>query len=227
MEILFEDHQIIAVNKPAGVSTIPSQTYGKEITLVGMAEKMCGQKLFVVHRLDKDTSGVVVFAKTKEAHRDLNMQFDQRKVIKKYLAVVEGSAGFDEKTINIPISKGTKNSIKVRLARTGIEAITELKTVKRGKEISILEVSPITGRRHQIRLHLKAIGHPLLIDPVYGNPGPVGSLKRMPLHAASITFAHPATQEQMTIKAPLFDDMKDLINAHPLPPRPQPQDPLL
>ncbi len=213
IDILFDDDSILAVNKPAGLSTIPNDKTPREESIVGMLEERFEINLFVVHRLDKGTSGVLLFAKTKEAHRDLNMQFEARKVSKKYLAIVEGVPKFDEKEINIPISRSKIGSKKVALASKGFEAITKIKVIERFKEYSLLEIIPVTGKRHQIRLHLKAAGHPLAVDPLYGRAEAIKIkgkviLDRMPLHAAEIGFVHPETKETVLIKAELAEDMR-------------------
>lgn len=215
-EILFEDSSIIAVNKPAGVTTIPGNNMPRKESLVGMVEETCGHKLFVVHRLDRETSGAVVFAKTPEAHKALNMQFDRKEVGKAYIALVEGVCDFNEKEINIPVSRSRSGSRKPSLASKGLEAITRVKVIKIYAKHTLLEVNPLTGKRHQIRLHLKAIGHPLAFDRLYGRKEPLTVsditgdtadrqtfLSRMPLHAKSIEFMHPVTGRKIKIEAPL------------------------
>ncbi len=217
MNILYQDDHIIAINKPSGMSTIPNDKTTRELCLVGLAEKETGQKLFVVHRLDKDTSGVVVFAKTAQAHRDLSMQFEHKKVLKKYMAIVAGAVDFTKQEINIPISKSKKNSRKVALSSKGLETITDVRLLKKYEGYSVLDIYPRTGRRHQIRLHLKAIKYPLAIDALYGRPDSITvngvTLSRMPLHASKITFSHPDTKNEITIEAPLPSDMSEFISA--------------
>ena len=209
--ILYEDGLIIAVDKPSGVTTIPDAITPREASLVGMAEKHCGHKLFVVHRIDKETSGVVLFAKTKEAHRDLNIQFEKRKIIKEYYAVVKGVPDFKVKEVRIPISKSKVGSKKVALSKVGLDARTILKVKKQYKDHALLDVQPITGKRHQIRLHLKAIGFPLAIDPLYGDHGPVNGLKRLSLHARAISFFHPATHRIVKVRSELPEDISSFL----------------
>lgn len=223
LKVLYEDDFIIAVNKPSGITTIPGNDQPRSQSLAGEIEEYCGRKIFVVHRLDRETSGVIIFAKTPEAHRNINLQFDQRKVEKHYIALVEGKCIFDEKEINIPLSKSKSRSKKPALASKGIEAITRIKVFKRFANYTLLEVIPVTGRRHQIRLHLKAIGHPLAYDRLYGNKesltmdtvtGRQGDenivLDRMPLHSKSISFMHPDTGKMIAIVAGLLEDMAAL-----------------
>ncbi|MCX5749937.1 MAG: RluA family pseudouridine synthase [Candidatus Saganbacteria bacterium] len=216
--ILYEDEQIIAVDKPPRVSTIPNTSTPREESLVGMLEERFERKFFVVHRLDKDTSGVIVFALDPATHRDLNIQFEQQKVEKKYIGIVEGKTDFVEKKISIPISKSKIGSKKVALSSKGFEAITIVKTLKNLKGYSIVEIRPVTGKRHQIRLHLKAIGHPLAIDELYGRKEPIiinGKivLDRMPLHASEISFVHPGRQEKITISSEIPQDMNGFISS--------------
>lgn len=219
LQVLYEDNFIIAVNKPSGITTIPGNDQPREKSLVGMIEKYAGQKIFVVHRLDRETSGVIVFAKTPQAHKNLNLQFDRQEVVKRYAAMVEGVCGFEEKEINIPVSKSKSRSRKPALSSKGLEAITRLKVLKRYDKYSLLEVVPVTGKRHQIRLHLKAIGHPLAFDRLYGRKDPLPLseisgdpddgifLARMPLHAKRISFLHPETGAEISIEAPLPEEL--------------------
>lgn len=224
INILYEDGSLIAVNKPPGMTTIPGNAQERSQSLAGAVEKHTGQKIFVVHRLDRETSGVVVFAKTAEAHRKMNIQFDNKEIGKHYLALVEGACCFEEKEINIPVSKSRSRSRKPALSSKGLEAITRVKVLKRSGGYSLIEVFPVTGKRHQIRLHLKAIGHPLAFDRLYGRKDPVpveditgdpedsgAELARMPLHAKSIEFMHPATGQKIKIEAGVPEDLKGIF----------------
>lgn len=216
--VLYDDENILAVNKPAGVSIIPNMSTPREDSLVGLLEDRFEHKMFVVHRLDKDTSGVIIFAKDPGTHRALNMQFENREVKKKYIGIVEGRVEWDEKTISIPVSKSKIGSRKVALSSKGFEAVTIVKTLKRSKDFSLVEIEPVTGKRHQIRLHLKAIGHPLAVDPLYGRKEPVringkAFVERLPLHALSIKFFHPEKNEKLLINADIPEDMKSFIGA--------------
>lgn len=219
LQILHEDDSIVVVNKPSGLPTIPANNMPRRESLAGEIEELIGKKIFIVHRLDRETSGAVIFAKTPEAHKDLNMQFEQRKVMKYYLALVEGQCDFAEKEINIPLSKSKSKSGKPALASKGLEAVTRVKTLRNFESHALLEVMPLTGRRHQIRLHLKAVGHPLAFDRLYGrkehfplslvtrNPKDQAvAVCRLPLHAYRISFAHPGTQQKLDVTAPLPED---------------------
>lgn len=217
LKILFDDPFIIAVDKPSGISTIPNDSTDRENSLVGMVEKHCGKKIFVVHRLDKETSGIVVFAKDPDTHRFLNIEFDNRRVKKKYIGIVVGRVEFENKEISIPISKSKIHSKRVSLSSKGIEAVTIVKTLKKFKDYSVLEINPVTGRRHQIRLHLKAIGHTLAVDPLYGRKEPIVEgnnivLNRLPLHAKEISFIHPNSKERITIESSLPEDMRRFVD---------------
>ncbi len=213
MQIIFEDDNIIAVNKPPGVSTIPNTKTSYEESLAGMVEEHCQLKIYVVHRLDKDTSGIVLFAKNADAHRNLSMQFEERKVTKKYLGIVKGKPGFENTEVNIPISRSKIRSKKVALSSHGIPAHTKIINLGGNELYSVFAIEPVTGRRHQIRLHLKAIGHPLAIDLLYGNIEHIALkdgtfLERSPLHAMELNFCHPVDSRPVSMKAPLFEDMR-------------------
>jgi len=215
--ILYDDDHIIAADKPVGISTIPNTKTPREESLVGILEDRFDRKMFTVHRLDKDTSGIILFAKDPETHRALNIQFENREISKKYIGIVEGRVEWDEKKISIPVSKSKIGSRKVALSSKGFEAITKVRMLKRSKDFSLVEIEPVTGKRHQIRLHLKATGHPLAIDPLYGRKEPIimngqTVLDRMPLHAGEITFVHPAKGEKMTIISEIPSDLSSFIS---------------
>ncbi len=221
LEIIYQDKDIVIVNKPAGVLVIPDQHTNENKTLVGMLKKQIGQKIWVVHRIDRDTTGVLIFAKNPEAHRNVSMQFENSKVKKKYLALLSGVLEEDKGTINKPILVSGRD---VSIDASGKESITDYNVLKNFKSYTFVEASPRTGRRHQIRIHFWSIGHPLTIDSDYGVSDPIylSSLKRnykekdgvlekplidrLTLHASSLTFALPSTNEQKTFEAPLPKD---------------------
>lgn len=159
-------------------------------TLREEAERHTGAPVFVVHRLDREASGVLVFAKDAETHRQLNAAFEHREVGKTYLAVVQGDLEHD-RTINRPLKEF--GSGRMGVAKRGRPAVTALRVLHRGGSTTLLEASPRTGKRHQIRVHLYSIGHPIMGDPLYGSPLPVGGLKRLMLHATALAFDVPAT----------------------------------
>jgi RluA family pseudouridine synthase len=200
--ILHEDSRIITVNKPAGQAVIPGRSIDPETVLVRAVERHCGSKIFVVHRLDKETSGVILFARDAAAHRFLSMQFEHRKIEKHYLALAMGIISEDG-TIDKPIRQF--GSGRMGVADKGQESKTGYHVLQRCGSGTVLDVRPFTGRRHQIRVHLYAIGHPVMGDPLYGQDRPVGGAKRLMLHAQSIAFQHPSGEAMIMSAEPGTD----------------------
>lgn len=184
-EILFEDDRVLAACKPAGRPTIPGrgdvgEALNKEL------ERRLGRKLFVVHRLDLESSGVVVFAKDAQTHKTLCSLFEGRAVKKVYLAVADG-AMTGEGAVTLPLKEF--GSGRVAPSPDGKKAVTRWKVERVWKRATLLRVEPETGRKHQIRAHLCALGHAILGDPRYGPlPRPVGGAPRLMLHALSLSF---------------------------------------
>ncbi|RLE15486.1 RluA family pseudouridine synthase [Candidatus Aerophobetes bacterium] len=223
LDILFEDDYLLVLNKPAGMTTHPVYP-GQKGTLVNALlyhtknlSQMGGLlRPGIVHRLDKDTSGAIVVAKCDFVHLALSLQFKKREVKKKYLALVKGKPSDAEGIINVKIGRSPKGRGRMvpdgKLAR---EAITYYKTLKSWGDWSLLEVHPLTGRTHQIRIHLKTLNCFLIGDRLYGGkPGrdsPV-PVNRAMLHANLLGFFHPAKKEWMEFEAPMPQDMKNVIN---------------
>jgi RluA family pseudouridine synthase len=184
-EIVFEDERIVAAAKPAGRPTIPGRGDIGEALSAELARRL-GRKLYVVHRLDLESSGLVVFAKDAATHRTLCGLFESRAVKKTYLAAVAGVLT-GEGTITLPLKEF--GSGRVAPAEDGKKAATRWTVERTFKRATLLRVEPETGRKHQIRAHLCAIGHPILGDPRYGPPPrPVGGAPRLMLHALSLAF---------------------------------------
>ena len=199
IKILYEDSDILAIDKPSGILVHPDQK-SREKTILDLFLKKY-PKLEIVHRLDKETSGVLLLAKNQKAHEFLKNQFQNRTIKKTYCAIVSGWVKNDHATINKPIGRSPKD-FRRHLAGRGVrgelrEAVTEYRVLKRftvsGNKFTYLEIHPKTGRTHQIRVHLKFINHPIACDSLYnpGKPCPKG-LKRLALHAKSIEFNLPA-----------------------------------
>lgn len=222
--VLHEDRSVLAVDKPAGRLVIPGRS-GGERSLREELEERYG-RLWVVHRLDRGTSGVLLFARTAEAHRALNLAFDRGEPRKRYLALVRGTLPA-ERRVDLPIAPARRG--RMRPARPGDprgkQAATVLRPVEAfpdrgwaGGPTALLEALPETGRTHQIRVHLAAAGLPLVVDPDYGaeDPlrGPAGEilLDRTPLHAARIELRHPG-RGALVVEAPLPADMAAAISA--------------
>jgi tRNA pseudouridine32 synthase/23S rRNA pseudouridine746 synthase len=203
LEVLFTDDQIAAVAKPPGRIVVPGRG-ATERTVRQEAEAQLGP-LWVVHRLDRGTSGVLLFARTAAAHRALCGAFEHHEVAKRYLALVRGVLSGDRR-IDTPVA-GRASTTFLRLFAAFPPGV------------SLVEAFPASGRTHQIRIHLAQAGHPLLVDPDYGDappwraPGGGAVLERTPLHAASLELLHPASGAPMRIEAPLPPDMQGAIDA--------------
>lgn len=187
LETLFEDARLLAVAKPAGTVVVPGRGEVGE-PLCALAEAHAGAKVFVVHRIDRESSGLVLFAKDAEAHRLLCGQFAQRQVRKLYRALALGEVAADGE-VREPLKEF--GSGRIGVSPSGKAAHTVYRVVKRLRGATLLEVEPHTGRRHQIRAHLFHLGHPLLGDPLYGKERPVGGAPRLMLHAFKLEFSHP------------------------------------
>jgi tRNA pseudouridine32 synthase/23S rRNA pseudouridine746 synthase len=218
LAILHEDRDVLAIDKPAGRIVIPGRG-APELPLVEEARASHGA-LWVVHRLDRGTSGVLLLARTAAAHRTLNLAFDGRRVEKRYLALVRGAPP-DRQRVDAwiaPARKGRMKAVPPGDAR-GKPCVTEVRVVERfpAAGLALVECLPETGRTHQIRVHLVAAGTPLAFDPDYGDDAPLVDgrgevlLGRTPLHAASLVLDHPATGAMLRVACALPDDLARAI----------------
>jgi RluA family pseudouridine synthase len=169
--ILEEDENLVAINKPSGLLTIPDRE-GKEISLKQLLKSKYGE-IFTVHRLDKDTSGIVVFAKNGETHRELSKLFEERETIKVYNGFVLGSLLQNSGTINEPIAEHPVKKGLMTVYKKGKESTTEYEVLENFKLYSWMQFHILTGRTHQIRVHMKHLGHPIVCDELYGDGKPV------------------------------------------------------
>ena len=217
---MYQDNDIIVVNKPKGLVVHPANG-NPDGTLVNAVMAICKDSLSgiggeirpgIVHRLDKDTSGLLIIAKNDKAHINLSEQIKNHEVKKTYIALVRGIVKANEATINMPIGRSEKDRKKMAVTKKGKEAITHFKVLKRYPEenCTLLEVNIETGRTHQIRVHLSYIGHPILGDTLYGTTSHL--IDRQALHAYKISFIHPITNIKVNYMAELPNDMKKLIN---------------
>ncbi len=215
IEVLYEDESVIAVNKPAGLAVhagagLHAGTLVNRLVHRFEALSQLGGELRpgIVHRLDKETSGVLLVARTDAAHRALAAQFASRTVEKMYLALVHGVVRADSGRITKPIARDPvrRTRMTARLG-SGREALTEYRVRKRLERFTFLEVRIGTGRTHQIRVHLASIGHPVVGDRVYGAP----PAERLFLHAWRIGFESPATGERVLVEAPLPPELQDWL----------------
>jgi len=187
LRIIHEDERLVVVDKPAGQATAPGGGIGAGESLQEQVADHLGSRAFLVHRLDRETSGLIVFAKTAESHRQLSQQFEHREVSKRYLALVDGHVPGRSGTISEPLREFGSGRVGVDPA--GKEATTKWALRERLVDADLLEVTPITGRRHQIRVHLYSIGHPILGDTRYGDDRPVGGAPRLMLDACELVLA--------------------------------------
>lgn len=165
----------------------------------------------IVHRLDKDTSGLLIIAKNDKSHLNISEQIQNRQVKKTYLALVKGQISENEATIKMPIGRSTKDRKKMAVTKNGKEAITHFKVIQRFSKYTYLEVCIETGRTHQIRVHMAEIGHPVVGDMVYSNGKNEFGIEGQMLHAKSLEFKHPITEKQMYLEAPLPNYFKEVL----------------
>ena len=219
VEVVYEDKDIIVVNKPKGLVVHPANG-NWDGTLVNAIMAICKDSLSgiggeirpgIVHRLDKDTSGLLIIAKNDEAHLNMSNQIKDRKVKKIYYALVRGVVSENEATINMPIGRSTKDRKKMAVNKNGKEAITHFKVLERFNKYTLLEVKIDTGRTHQIRVHLSEIGHPVVGDEVYSNGKNEFGVKGQLLHAKSLTFKHPITGKEMHLETELPDEFSNVL----------------
>lgn len=250
--IIFEDAHMLAINKPAGVTVNKSDTTIHEETIQDWSQQYIGlpdaparkeevlddegEKVYdyqqqflerggIVHRIDKETSGILLIAKTKEAFEALQKQFRERTIKKTYSTLTHGKVTPAEGEINIPVGRLPWNRRQFGVVAGGREALTkyhvvkyvELKTGKQKEILSLLEVNPETGRTHQIRVHMKYLNHPIFADFLYAGRKTSRDdrklLERVFLHAQAITFTHPSTHETVSLSAPLPSELQKVIDS--------------
>ena len=233
LTVIYDDAALIAVDKPAGVPVVPERGssewrfMGMLLYHAGTCPLCAGVRFRVVHRLDRDTSGVVVLAKTVEAGRALGELFAGRQVQKRYLAVVRGEAAGDGGTIDAPVGPSGRRGPLMAVGQSGKASVTQWRVLDRFRGFTLVEAFPHTGRTHQIRVHLAHIGHKVVADRQYGSRDKMTLqeiargradhdevlLARQALHAASLTLKHPATKAPLHFEAPLPEDMSKLLEA--------------
>ncbi len=226
--IIHQDADIVICNKASGVLSIPGRD-PKQLSLQELLKRKLKADIFIVHRLDKDTSGIICYAKNEIAHKNLCEQFEKREVKKKYLALVSGTPNPAEGKVENFLSPHIKGYMKV--STTGKRAVSMYKTLKSYDQISLMEIEILTGRMHQIRVHMRSIGHPLIVDKIYGKRSELflsefsqkplyrskykserPLISRHSLHAHSLTFTHPDTQKKIKFECDLAKDMKAVIH---------------
>lgn len=200
LQTLFLDDTLVICNKPSGLLSVPGLGPEKAVCASSLLEQRHGS-IYIVHRLDMDTSGTMVFARTKQMQRQLSNLFRERQVEKTYEALIEGHPDSDNGTIDAAIAKYSLKRPLRHLDPDGREAITHWRVADRAEAHSRVTLTPETGRSHQLRLHMKHLGHPILGDVFYGNPN---SHSRLCLHARTLAFEHPASGERK-----VFDSAAD------------------
>lgn len=204
LEILYIDEEILALNKPSGLLSVPGRGPDKDDCLLSRAQKDYPE-LLAVHRLDMGTSGVILMARNKAMHRQLSALFERRQVQKHYIARVYGKPNPQSAQIDSPLLGDWPNRPRQKIDwKSGKEAIThyQLQDHDAAKNTSLLQVKPVTGRSHQIRVHLASIGHPILGDALYAPDHVIAMSQRLLLHAVSIVLNHPHTKQQLNIICP-------------------------
>ena len=208
--VLFENEGVVVADKPEGVASIPERKPRGE-SLVELLSAERGEKLYTVHRLDKETSGVIVFARNAEAHRWLNRQFERRLVEKTYLALVHGVVAEDGGTIDEPLRQFGSGRIGVD-REGGKASVTEFTVVERYEAYTLVAAQPRTGRRHQIRVHLYHLGHPVVGDRLYGEKATQREFARLMLHARKLALSLP-DGEDLVVEAPVPESFSVVLKA--------------
>ncbi|MGB7606632.1 MAG: RluA family pseudouridine synthase [Lutisporaceae bacterium] len=214
IEVIYEDEYFLAVNKSAGMLVHPTQNHPNGTLANGIKHYFINKGLDIpirfANRIDMDTSGIVVLAKSGEAHAKLSAQFDQAGCEKYYVALAEGTFMVKNGSIDKPIGIDEENPIRRAVREGGQRSITQYEVLEQYALAALLRLKLMTGRTHQIRVHLSSLGHPLLGDKLYGGKDEL--IARQALHACEMVFTHPFGKEIIRLEAPLPDDMKKLIN---------------
>ena len=222
-EILYEDSHLVVVNKPAGVLTIPDRWDKTKISLLGILNETLRSSLRLVHRLDKETSGLILFAKDVESQREISRQFENHEILKTYVALVEGEVKEPSGKIELPLEEDPQHLGMTRVdEKRGKPSITSYEVMEKFRSFTLLRIHPLSGRTHQIRVHLAAIGYPLAVDGLYGrcpaiflselkpkfkkkNEGEKPLISRLTLHAGGLHFKNMDGRE-ITLETPLPKD---------------------
>jgi len=218
--VVYEDDALLVVDKPAGMTVHPGagRTSG---TLVHAVLAHCpdlpqiggADRPGIVHRLDKDTSGLLVVAKTEVAWRGLQAQIQSRRARREYLALVHGRLRRPSGVIDAPIGRDPRHRTRMAVVASGRRAVTHYRVAESFEDATLLEVRLETGRTHQIRVHLAHLGHPVVADPVYGRRTNPRGMRRQALHARTLALTHPISGAALTFRAPLPADFEEVLRA--------------
>lgn len=227
-QVIYEDDAVLVVDKPPFLLTVPDRYAPEKTNLYRMMQERYG-RVFVVHRLDKETSGILVMARSEQAHRHLSVQFERREVKKAYLAIVEGRMHYEKGMIDKPLLPINSKPVRVVVSAKGKPAKTRYEVVEYIGSYTLVRAWILTGRMHQVRVHFQALGYPLVVDPLYGRREAfflsevkrhyqLGKdqqerplLARSALHAEQLSFIHPATGQPLTFQVPLPKDMGAVV----------------
>lgn len=229
-EVLYQDPDLIILNKPPGILSIPDRFVPDKPNLLHQLQEMLGE-VWVVHRLDRETSGAICFARNAEAHRHLSLQFEQRQVNKYYWAVVDGLLSEKKGTIDRPIAPHPSVSGKMVISKQGKPSLTHYQVLEEFQFFSLVEADIRTGRTHQIRVHFESLGHPLVVDELYGkrealflseikrrrfrlgkNEAERPLFRRLSLHARRLLVEAPGSGERLEVEAPPPKDFRAMLN---------------
>ena len=214
VDVIYEDEDIVAVNKSPFIVVHPTGTHLTG-TLLNYMESWFRQngileKVRFISRLDRDTSGILLIAKNRYAHHRMSQAHQAMMMQKTYVALIEGKMKRKEGEINAPIGRRENDGIKREVMEDGQTAITKYKVLKEGEKFSLVELTPVTGRTHQLRCHMAYIGYPLIGDSLYG--GNMEYMNRQALHSVTLEFFSPRKEEKIYLKAELPQDMQELVN---------------
>ena len=229
-DVIYEDDAVLAVDKPSGLPVHPSATYHKNTLTYLLRQRFGPNAPQIAHRLDRETSGLLLCGRTRAAERDLKIGFENRRVSKRYLAIVRGVMPEDDGRIELPMDRareGLHILMEVTPEGEGYPSVTRYRVVARRDDATLVSLAPESGRQHQLRVHLSAIGFPIIGDKLYGPEGSQPFLDyietgmtdelrrrlghdRQALHAYELAFMHPSTGEPMTLRAPLAEDLVGL-----------------
>lgn len=219
LDVIYEDDDIIVINKAKGMVVHPANG-NPDGTLVNAVMNICKDSLSgiggeirpgIVHRLDKDTSGLIIVAKNDKAHINLSEQIKNREITKKYVALVRGVIKENHATIDMPIGRSSKDRKKMAVRKDGKNAVTHFEVIRRYNGYTLLDIKIDTGRTHQIRVHLAEIGYPVVGDEVYSNGKNPFGVKGQMLHAKSLEFKHPITGKNMKLEAPIPEYFEEVL----------------
>ena len=201
VDVVYQDKDVFVVNKPSGLLSVPGRGEGLSDSMYTRVLKLI-PFAYVVHRLDMDTSGVMLFARRRKAERHVKKQFQDRAIGKRYIALVQGVFQCKRGVIDKPLMPDPERKLRHCVSKHGKPSITKYEVLQEGMECSLVKLMPITGRSHQIRVHLLSIGHPILGDRFYAPDPVVRRADRLCLHAEQISFLQPYTQRPTDVTSP-------------------------